>query len=180
MWILTPPQRTPAPGRVLHAPLPPAGKAAAPSQQGWIPPARLLCREGVRQQEAKPGRGRYSGVGDMQGARLSPATPRQCSGSPGRMSVRLQPEGHRPLVLLHNQPTRQMSQQRSKTNKQQLQLLGFLVLTHYGLILETWLSVATSLLVGENPLLAQPDWQPPALRAEFYSHFRKIWAIQFC
>lgn len=68
------------------------------------------------------------------------------------MSVRPQPEGHRPLAPLHNQPTRQMSQQRSKTNKQQLQLSDFLILTHYGLILETWVSVATSLLEGENLL----------------------------
>lgn len=124
------------------------------------------------------GGGGHSGVGDTQGARLSPATPCQHSGSPERMSVRLQPEGHHPLAPLHNQPTRQMSQQRSKTNKQQLQPSGFLVLTHYGLILETQLSVGASLLLGENPLPAQPDRQPPAL--QFYSHFRKIWAIRFC
>lgn len=178
VWILTPPQRAPAPGRMLHAPLPPAGEAAAPSRWGRIPPARLLCREGVREQAAKPGREGHGRVGDTQGARLSPATPRQRGGSPERMSVCLQPEGHHPLAPLHNQPTRQMSQQRSKTNKQQLQPSGFLVLTHYGLILETRLSVGASLLLGENPLPAQPDRQPPAL--QFYSHFRKIWATRFC
>lgn len=47
----------------------------------------------------------------MQGAVLSPATPHQCGGSPGRMSIRLQPEGHCPFALLHNQPKCQMSQQ---------------------------------------------------------------------
>lgn len=154
--------------------MPRCHQPTAPSRRGRIPPARLLCREASREQAAKPGRGgAHSGVGDTQGARLSPATPRQHGGSPGRMSVRLQPEGHRPLALLHNQPTSQMSQQRSKTNKQQLQLSGFLVLTHYSLILETWLSVAASLLLGENPLPAQPDRQPPALRAEVLFPFLK-------
>lgn len=153
--------------------MPRCHQPTAPSRRGWIPPARLLCREAVREQAAKPGRGAHSRVGDTQGARLSPATPRQHGGSPGRMSVRLQPEGHRPLALLHNQPTSQMSQQRSKTNKQQLQLSGFLILTHYSLILETWLSVAASLLLGENPLPAQPDGQPPALRAEVLFLFSK-------
>lgn len=173
VWILTPPQRAPAPGRMLHAPLPPAGEAAAPSRRGRIPPAWLLCQEGVREQAAKLGRGGHGGVGDMQGARLSPATPCQHSGSLGRMSVRPQPEGHHPLAPLHNQLTSQMSQQQSKTNKQQLQILGFLILTHYGLILETWLSVAMRLLLGENTLLAQPDRQPPALRAEVLFPFLK-------
>jgi len=103
------------------------------------------------------------------GGQAEPSHPLPARWQPGedvRPSVCLQPEGHRPLAPLHNRPTRQMSQQRSKINKQQLQLLGFLVLTHYGLILETRLSVATGLPVGENPLPAQPDQQPPALRDE--------------
>lgn len=162
-------------------PAAPASEAAAASQRGRILPTRLLCWEGVREQAL--GRGGHSRAGDMQGAGLSPATPHQHGGSPGRMSIRLQPEGHRPLVLLHKQPTCQMSQQRSKTNKQQLQLLGFLVLTHYSLILETWLSGAASLLLlllRENRLPAQPDRQPPAFRADVSFPFLKIWAVQFC
>lgn len=151
--------------------MPSAGKAAAPSWRGRIPPVRLLYWEGLREQVAKLGRGGYGVAGDMQGARLSSATPCQRGGSLGRMSVRLQPEAHRSLALLHNQPTLQMSQQRSKTNKQQLQLSNFLILTHYGLILETWVSVAMSLLEGENLLPAQPDQQPPALRAKILVPF---------
>lgn len=96
---------------MLHVLLPPASKAAAASQRGRILPTRLLCWEGVREQAVKLGTGGHSRVGDMRGAGLSPATPHQHGGSPRRMSIPLQPEGHHPLALLHNQPTCQMSQQ---------------------------------------------------------------------
>lgn len=49
--------------------------------------SRQLCRERVRDKAAKPGRRGHGRVGDTQGARLSPATPCQHSGSPERMSV---------------------------------------------------------------------------------------------
>lgn len=171
---LTPPQHTPAPGRMLHVLLPPASEAGLDPAHT----APVLGRgQGAGGQAGQRG---HSRVGDMQGARLSPATPHQHGGSPGRMSIRLEPAGHRPLAPLHNQPTCQMSQKRSKTNKQQLQLLGFLVLTHYSLILETWLSGAASLLLllllllRENQLPAQPDQQPPAFRANISFPCSKI------
>lgn len=69
--------------------------------------------------------GTQRGWGHAVGPRLSPATPCQRGGNPERMSVRLQPEGHRPLAPVA-QPAHAPDVPAAKQNKQTtITALGF-------------------------------------------------------